>query len=66
MTDIMPIADIPNGARIVWCGKWATLTETRRHAMTNDDGTVWVVIDDKTQEPTVRLDIPVVVDTVFS
>lgn len=63
---IMQLSEIPKGARIAWAGKWVTLTETRRHAMTVDDGTVWVIIDGHAVEPPIKLDFPIVVDTSIS
>ena len=45
MADIVKLSDVPVGASIEWGGATHTVSDIRRHAMTSEDGTAWLILD---------------------
>jgi hypothetical protein len=45
MTTTLTLADLPIGSTIEWAGSTWTVRDVRRHAMTEHDGTAWLILD---------------------
>jgi hypothetical protein len=44
MPTTLTLADLPIGSTIEWAGGVWTVRDVRRHAMTEDDGTAWLIL----------------------
>lgn len=45
MLQLLNILDVPQGAAIEWEGGVWKVNDVRKHAMTSDDNTCWVILD---------------------
>lgn len=67
VANTMLLSDLPVGASIQWEGRTWTVLDVRRHAVTREDGTAWLILDGwQGDPPKPLLSTEIVVNASFS
>ena len=60
MRKVVLVKDLKPGDIIWWKDNQALVSDKKRHAMSMEDGTVWLFLNGKAVEPPTHLYVPVV------